>query len=48
MTTLYFLQTKRHISTVAFEIANSQFDKQILVEEKFRDFRKQLESSSDF
>ena len=45
----YTLNEKKiaYISTVAFEIANSQFDQQILFEEKFRDFRKQVEKAKE-
>jgi hypothetical protein len=34
-----------YLSTVAFEMANSEFDQQVLYEEKFRDFRSQIETS---
>jgi hypothetical protein len=33
-----------YVSAVAYEIANSQFDQQILFESKFREFRAQVES----
>jgi hypothetical protein len=34
-----------YLSTVAFEMANSEFDQQALYEEKFRDFRSKMEGS---
>jgi hypothetical protein len=34
-----------YLSTVAFEMANSEFDQQILYEARFRDFRSQVESA---
>jgi hypothetical protein len=34
-----------YLSTVAFEMANSEFDQQVLYEEKFRDFRSRMENS---
>ena len=34
-----------YLSTVAFEMANSEFDQQVLYEEKFRDFRSHMENS---
>ena len=34
-----------YLSTVAFEMANSEFDQQVLFEAKFRDFRSQIENS---
>jgi hypothetical protein len=34
-----------YLSTVAFEMANSEFDQQALYEERFRDFRAKMESS---
>jgi hypothetical protein len=34
-----------YLSTVAFEMANSEFDQQALYEEKFRDFRSRMENS---
>jgi hypothetical protein len=34
-----------YISIVAFELASSKFDQQVLYKEKFRDFRAQMESS---
>lgn len=34
-----------YLSTVALELANSEFDQQILYEQKFRDFRTRIENS---
>jgi hypothetical protein len=34
-----------YLSTVAFELANSEFDQQVLYEQKFRDFRSHIEDS---
>ena len=34
-----------YLSTVAFEMANSEFDQQALYEERFRDFRSKMENS---
>jgi hypothetical protein len=34
-----------YLSTVAFEMANSEFDQQVLYQAKFRDFRSQMENS---
>ena len=34
-----------YLSAVAFEMANSEFDQQVLYEAKFRDFRLQTENS---
>lgn len=34
-----------YLATVAYEMANSEFDQQILYQAKFRDFRSQVESS---
>ena len=34
-----------YLSTVAFEMANSEFDQQVLYEARFRDFRSQMESA---
>lgn len=34
-----------YLSTVALELANSEFDQQILYEQKFRDFRSRIENS---
>jgi hypothetical protein len=34
-----------YLSTVAFEMANSEFDQQALYEERFRDFRSRIETS---
>ncbi len=34
-----------YLSTVAFEMANSEFDQQVLYEEQFRDFRSRVENS---
>lgn len=34
-----------YLSTVAFEMANSEFDQQVLYEERFRDFRSRIETS---
>jgi len=34
-----------YLSTVRFELANSEFDQQVLYEQKFRDFRSHIENS---
>jgi hypothetical protein len=34
-----------YLSAVAFEMANSEFDQQVLYEERFRDFRSRIETS---
>jgi hypothetical protein len=34
-----------YLSTVAFELASSEFDQQVLYEEKFREFRSRMENS---
>lgn len=34
-----------YLSTVAYEMANSEFDQQVLYEARFRDFRSQIENS---
>ena len=36
---------KAYLSAVAYEMANSEFDQQILYQAKFRDFRSQIENS---
>jgi hypothetical protein len=36
---------KAYLATVAFEMANSEFDQQVLYQAKFRDFRSKMESS---
>ncbi len=37
-----------YLSAVAFEMANSEFDQQVLFQARFRDFRSQIESSRRF
>ena len=34
-----------YLSTVAFEMVNSEFDQQVLYQAKFRDFRSKMENS---
>ena len=34
-----------YLSAVAFEMADSEFDQQVLYEAKFRDFRSQVENA---
>jgi len=36
---------KAYLATVAFEMANSEFDQQVLYQAKFRDFRSKMENS---
>ena len=36
---------KAYLSAVAYEMANSEFDQQVLYQAKFRDFRSQIENS---
>jgi hypothetical protein len=36
---------KTYLSAVSFELAGSEFDQQVLYEEKFRDFRSQIENA---
>jgi hypothetical protein len=36
---------KAYLATVAFEMANGEFDQQVLYQAKFRDFRSKMESS---
>jgi hypothetical protein len=43
----YILQQMRtaYLSTIAFEMANSEFDQQVLFQAKFRDYRSGIENS---